>query len=103
MTKHQIIDWIIEDQPDLAGTKLVFEENWILIRTLKPADFAAVFFHNEHPEKSGDVLALILLGIAYYRFSCEEDTEVIYFEQAWECVKDWWGPLDLERKVEKGS
>jgi hypothetical protein len=42
MTKHQIIDWIIEGQPDLAETKLVFEENWILIRTLGPADFAAV-------------------------------------------------------------
>jgi hypothetical protein len=101
MTKHQIIDWIIEDQPDLAGTKLVFEENWVLIRTLKPADFAAIFFHNEHPEKPGDVLALILLGIAYYRFSCEEDTEVIYFEQAWECVKNWWKDLEPEVKGDK--
>jgi hypothetical protein len=100
---HKFIDWILENQPDLEDTENTFEENWVLIRELGPVDFAASYFYLGNPERTGHVLALILLGIAYYRFSIEENTEAIYFGEAWECVKDWWGPLDLERKAERAS
>ena len=95
---HQVIEWILENQPDLEDTRSAFEESWYLIRMFGPSEFAAIFHNNDNAETPGQFLALILLGIAYYKFSRLEDDHILSFEEAWNSVKDWWEKIQPNKE-----
>lgn len=95
---HQAIDGILNNQPDLGEANSFFEEYWVMLRSLGPIDFAAFLYIEGTVPTSGVFLAILLMGIAYYRFEQEENIEAIYTSEAWACVKNWWEELEAEKE-----